>query len=54
MRILRTNNGESHAGEWLASMPFPFIVVEGDEVRDAVARLAERFRAAVAEGRMGP
>ncbi len=45
-----TNNGESYAGEWLAAIPFPFVVVEGDELRDAVARLADRFRAAVAEG----
>lgn len=41
-----TNNPESYAGEWLASVPFDFRVVEGPELADAVATLAERFRAA--------
>ncbi len=48
-----TNNPESYAGEWLASVPFPFRVVGSPELRDAVARLAERFRNA-ADGEESP
>ena len=42
-----TNNAESYAAEWLASVPFGFTVLGGDELRNAVATLADRYRAAV-------
>lgn len=42
-----TNDTESYAGEWLASVPFAFRVVDSPELADAVGRLAARFAAAV-------
>jgi predicted DNA-binding transcriptional regulator YafY len=42
-----TSNPEMYAGEWLAAIPFPFTVVGGDELRDAVRTIAERFGAAL-------
>ena len=41
-----TSNPEMYAGEWLAQVPLPFVVEQGPELRAAVARLAERLRAA--------
>lgn len=43
-----TRNPAMYAQEWLSVIPFAFSVVEGPELRDAVAELAERFGAAVA------
>lgn len=42
-----TNDTESYAGEWLASVPFAFRVVDSPELSEAVGRLAARFAAAV-------
>lgn len=42
-----TSNPAMVAGEWLAAIPFPFEVAGGPELRDAVAELARRLRAAV-------
>jgi predicted DNA-binding transcriptional regulator YafY len=44
-----TRNPAMYAGEWLATVPFPFRVEEGPELRAAVGALAERFAAAVAD-----
>lgn len=44
-----TRNPEMYAQEWLASVPFPFRVEGGPELRAAVAALAERLAAAVAD-----
>lgn len=44
-----TRNPAMYAGEWLATVPFPFRVEEGPELREAVKALAERLAAAVAE-----
>jgi predicted DNA-binding transcriptional regulator YafY len=44
-----TNNPEMYAQEWLASVPFGFRVEEGEELRAAVAALAARCAAAVAD-----
>ncbi|WP_369372249.1 helix-turn-helix transcriptional regulator [Promicromonospora sp. Populi] len=44
-----TRNPAMYAGEWLASVPFPFRVEEGPELRAAVVALAKRFAAAVTE-----
>jgi len=38
-----------YAREWLAAIPFAFRVEGGDELRGAVAALASRFAAAVAD-----
>ena len=43
-----TSNPLMYAQEFLAVVPFPFRVEEGDELRDAVAAVAQRFAAAVA------
>ncbi len=42
-----TSNPTSYAGEWLASVPLPFTVEGGAELRAAVSALAERLRSAV-------
>ncbi|MBE1875819.1 helix-turn-helix transcriptional regulator [Myceligenerans pegani] len=42
-----TRNPEMYAQEWLASVPFPYRVEGGPELRAAVAALAERLAAAV-------
>ena len=44
-----TGNPRMYAGEWLASIPHPFRVEEGPELRWAVTEVAERMRAAVAD-----
>ena len=44
-----TSNPAMVAGERLAAIPFPFRVLGGPELRDAVAELGRRLRAAVAE-----
>ncbi|MEU4364495.1 WYL domain-containing protein [Promicromonospora sp. NPDC023987] len=44
-----TRNPEMYAQEWLASVPFPFRVEGGPELRAAVGALAERLAAAVAD-----
>jgi predicted DNA-binding transcriptional regulator YafY len=38
-----TNNPAMYAGEWLAGIPFPFQVVGGIELREAVATVAHRL-----------
>jgi predicted DNA-binding transcriptional regulator YafY len=43
-----TSNPAMYAQEWLASLPFPFRVEGGQELRAAMAGLAARFTAAVA------
>ncbi|MCW3819737.1 WYL domain-containing protein [Micromonospora sp. DR5-3] len=43
-----TSNPAMYAQEWLASVPFAFRVVGGEELRAAVATLATRFAAALA------
>jgi predicted DNA-binding transcriptional regulator YafY len=45
----RTSNPAMYAQEWLAVMPFAFRVEGGDELRAAVAALAARCAAAVAD-----
>lgn len=42
-----TSNPAMYAQEWLATVPFPFRVEGGDELRTAMARVAARFAAAV-------
>lgn len=44
-----TNNPAMYAGERLASIPFPFRIEEGPELREAVAAVASRMTAAVAD-----
>ena len=44
-----TNNPTAYAQEWLAAMPFAFRIEGGDELRAAVAALAARCAAAVAD-----
>jgi predicted DNA-binding transcriptional regulator YafY len=44
-----TSNPAMYAQEWLARMPFAFRVVGGQELRAAVATLASRFAAALAD-----
>jgi predicted DNA-binding transcriptional regulator YafY len=44
-----TNNPAMYAQEWLAAIPFAFRVEGGDELRAAVAALASRCAAAVAD-----
>ncbi len=44
-----TSNPAMYAQEWLPSVPFPFRVEGGDELRAAVAALALRLVAAVDE-----
>ncbi|MFD2025186.1 helix-turn-helix transcriptional regulator [Promicromonospora aerolata] len=44
-----TRNPEMYAQEWLASVPFPFRVEDGPELRAAVGALAERLAAAVTD-----
>jgi hypothetical protein len=43
-----TRNPQMYAQEWLASVPFPFRVDGGPELRAAVGALAQRLAAAVA------
>lgn len=43
-----TRNPQMYAQEWLATVPYPFRVEGGPELRAAVAALAERLAAAVA------
>lgn len=49
-----TRNPAMYAQEWLAEVPLDFRVVGGPELRAAVARLASRFTAAVADQPDGP
>ena len=42
-----TSNPQMYAAEWLAQVPFPFLVEEGPELRAAVRELAERFAGAL-------
>ena len=42
-----TSNAEMYAGEWLASLPFPFRVEGGPELRAAMTGLAARLAASV-------
>lgn len=42
-----TRNPQMYAQEWLATIPFPFRVEGGDELRGAVAEVAARFGRAV-------
>ncbi|MER7812816.1 WYL domain-containing protein [Streptomyces sp900116325] len=44
-----TSNPSMYAQEWLASVPFPFRVDGGQELRAAVATLAARFAAALTD-----
>jgi hypothetical protein len=44
-----TRNPVMYAQEWLANVPLAFRVVGGPELREAVANLASRLTAAVAE-----
>jgi predicted DNA-binding transcriptional regulator YafY len=44
-----TNNPTMYAQEWLASVPFAFRVIGGPELRAAVATVATRFAAALAD-----
>ncbi|MET9630647.1 WYL domain-containing protein [Lentzea sp. NPDC006480] len=44
-----TSNPAMYAQEWLAAVPFAFRVEGGDELRAAVATVATRFAAALAE-----
>ncbi|MFD0313443.1 helix-turn-helix transcriptional regulator [Streptomyces flavalbus] len=44
-----TRNPTMYAQEWLASLPFPFRVEGGEELRTAVRTLATRFTAAVTD-----
>ena len=44
-----TSNPSMYAQEWLATLPFAFRVEGSDELRDAVAAVAARFAAAVAD-----
>ena len=44
-----TSNPAMYAQEWLASVPFPFSVDGGPELRAAVATVAARFTAALAD-----
>ncbi len=45
-----TSNPSMYANEWLATLPFAFRVDGGPELRSAVATLATRLTAAVADG----
>lgn len=45
-----TRNPAMYAQEWLASVPYPYRVEGGPELRDAVTALAERLIAAVRPG----
>jgi predicted DNA-binding transcriptional regulator YafY len=42
-----TNNPTMYAQEWLSTVPLPFRVIDGPELRAAVQAVAERFTAAV-------
>jgi predicted DNA-binding transcriptional regulator YafY len=42
-----TSNPTMYAQEWLSTVPLPFRVLEGPELRAAVQEVADRFRAAV-------
>ena len=42
-----TSNPQAYAGEWLAGVPFSFTVLGGDELRAAVAEVAERLARSV-------
>jgi hypothetical protein len=46
-----TSNPTMYAQEFLAVVPFPFRVEAGNELREAVARVAQRFAAAVGADR---
>jgi predicted DNA-binding transcriptional regulator YafY len=48
-----TSNPTMYAQEWLAGLPFDFRVDGGRELREAVASLASRLAAALAEHRSG-
>lgn len=49
MLIGSTSNPTMYAQEWLARVPFAFRVDGGPELRAAVATLASRFGAALAD-----
>jgi predicted DNA-binding transcriptional regulator YafY len=42
-----TSNPAMYASEWLARLPFPYLVQGGSELRQAMAQLADRLSAAV-------
>jgi predicted DNA-binding transcriptional regulator YafY len=42
-----TNNPTMYAAEWLAAIPYPFKVLDGPELREAVTQLARRMLDAV-------
>lgn len=44
-----TNDPQMYAGEWLAAIPFDFVVLDGTELRAARVALAERFARASAQ-----
>jgi predicted DNA-binding transcriptional regulator YafY len=43
-----TRNTQMYANEWLAQVPYDFVVEDGPELRAAIAELARRLSAAVA------
>lgn len=45
-----TSNPAMYASEWLATVPLPFRVIDGPELRAAVRAVAERFTAALPPG----
>jgi hypothetical protein len=47
MLVGSTNNPAMYAQEWLASVPFPFRVDGGPQLRAAVATVASRFAASL-------
>lgn len=44
-----TSNADTYAQEWLMAVPFPFRIEGGDELRAAMASLAARSAAAIAD-----
>jgi predicted DNA-binding transcriptional regulator YafY len=49
-----TSNPAMYAQEWLATVPFAFRVEDGPELRAAIATVATRFAAALADERTTP
>lgn len=45
-----TSNAQAYAGEWLAGVPFDFRVVGGEELRTAVAEVADRLSRSLGTG----
>ena len=46
-----TDNPTMYAGEWLARIPIPFHIIDGPELRQAMAAVAERMTAATSRRR---